>query len=144
MANLRSPTPRSEVSSPRPKFDAELLKAYITKLLSSTLSSSTWPDDRVKSWMKEIGDRVKARMLEIQPNGLRVLTIPHLPIYYPLIPANSSSKYIVLTQINENLGQGGRADMVCHWEDSDTVAQEVFVNVNVPTARCRSRADQDL
>jgi len=56
----------------------------------------------------------------------------------------------VTTQINENLGQGGRyelfirvnlipitsltllvysADMVCHWEDSDTVAQEVYANV---------------
>ncbi|KIK65433.1 hypothetical protein GYMLUDRAFT_38892 [Collybiopsis luxurians FD-317 M1] len=110
-SRLYSPSPRSEVPSPRPKFDSDLLKAYIKKLLSTTLSSSTWPEpkdrDRVKSWMKEIGDRVKDRMLEIQPLGF---------------------KYIVLTQINENLGQGGRADMVCHWEDSDTVAQEVFVN----------------
>lgn len=78
MANasgLRSPTtPRSEVSSPRPKFDSELLKAYMKKLLSSTLHSSSWPEpkdrDRVKSWMKEIGERVKERMLEIQPRGL--------------------------------------------------------------------------
>ncbi|KAJ3729024.1 hypothetical protein DFJ43DRAFT_1000977 [Lentinula guzmanii] len=115
MANasgLRSPTtPRSEVSSPRPKFDSELLKAYMKKLLSTTLGSSVWPEpkdrDRVKSWMKEIGDRVKDRMLEIQPKGF---------------------KYIVLTQVNENLGQGGRADMVCHWEDTDTVAQEVYAN----------------
>jgi hypothetical protein len=77
------------------------------------------------------------------------------------------SKYIVLTQINENLGQGGRcvvclfsavghplnvprsADMVCHWEDSDTVAQEMFVNVRGPApffghaltdVSCRSRS----
>ncbi|KAF9076359.1 hypothetical protein BDP27DRAFT_1313202 [Rhodocollybia butyracea] len=114
MANasgLRSPTPRSEVSSPRPKFDTELLKAYTKKLLSTTLGSAVWPEpkdrDRVKSWMKEIGDRVKDRMLEIQPKGF---------------------KYIVFTQINEQLGQGGRADMVCHWEDCDTVAQEMFAN----------------
>ncbi|KAJ3723163.1 hypothetical protein EV361DRAFT_803317 [Lentinula raphanica] len=114
MANaaLRSPpTPRSEVSSPRPKFESELLKAYMKKLLSTTLSSAVWPEpkerDRVKSWMKEIGDRVKDRMLEIQPKGF---------------------KYIVLTQVNENLGQGGRADIVCHWEDTDTVAQEVYYN----------------
>lgn len=57
------------------------------------------------------------------------------------------SKYIVLTQINENLGQGGRcvlilrlllchahdldsADMVCHWEDTDVVAQEMYSNVS--------------
>lgn len=78
MANtsgLRSPpTPRSEVSSPRPSFDSELLKAYMKKLLSTTLSSSLWPEpkdrDRVRRWMKEIGDRVKDRMLEIQPKGL--------------------------------------------------------------------------
>lgn len=32
--------------------------------------------------------------------------------------------------INENLGQGGRADMTCHWEDCDTVAQEMWANVS--------------
>ncbi|EDR12937.1 uncharacterized protein LACBIDRAFT_292969 [Laccaria bicolor S238N-H82] len=115
MANasgLRSPTPsRSSAPSPRQKFDTDLLKAYIKKLLSSTLQNNVWPEarekDRVKGWMKEIGERVKERMLEIQPKGF---------------------KYIVLTQINENLGQGGRADMVCHWEDSDVVAQEMYSN----------------
>ncbi|KAI0334743.1 hypothetical protein GY45DRAFT_1317762 [Cubamyces sp. BRFM 1775] len=85
--------------------------------------------------MKEIGERVKERMIEIQPRGF---------------------KYIVLTQINENLGQGGRyvrshcmhgirltmarrhhslhpsrADLVCHWEDSDAVAQEVYANDSI-------------
>ncbi|KAG7445847.1 uncharacterized protein BT62DRAFT_137324 [Guyanagaster necrorhizus] len=114
-AGLRSPPmPRSEVSSPRPKFDAELLKAYMKKLMSTTLHAAVWPEprerDRVKAWMKEIGERVKERMVEIQKTGF---------------------KYIVLTQINENLGQGGRADMVCHWEDSDVVAQEVFSNDSV-------------
>ncbi|KAF8205124.1 hypothetical protein BJ912DRAFT_1074223 [Pholiota molesta] len=63
--------------------------------------------ERVKAWMKEIGERVKERMLEIQPRGF---------------------KYVVLTQINENRGQGGRADIVCHWEDSDVVAQEMYYN----------------
>lgn len=38
---------------------------------------------------------------------------------------------MVTTQINENLGQGGRADLVCHWEDSDTVVQEVYANVRM-------------
>lgn len=70
----RSPTPRSEAQSPRPKFDSELLKAYIKKLLSSTLQTSSWPEakerDRVKAWIKEIGERVKDRMVEIQPKGL--------------------------------------------------------------------------
>ncbi|KAF8914091.1 hypothetical protein CPB84DRAFT_1840839 [Gymnopilus junonius] len=92
---LRSPPPpRSSASSPRPKFDADLLKAYMKKLLSSTLQNSSWPEskdrDKVKGWMKEIGERVKERMLEIQPRGL--------------------------------------AGIVCHWEDSDIVAQEMYYN----------------
>ena len=70
---LRSP-PRSDASSPRPKFDTELLKAYVKKLLASTLHSASWPEakerDRVKGWIKEIGERVKERMVEIQPRGL--------------------------------------------------------------------------
>ncbi|KAF8211300.1 hypothetical protein K438DRAFT_1807079 [Mycena galopus ATCC 62051] len=111
-AGFRSP-PRSEVASPspRPTFDSDLLKVYTKTLLSTTLHSAIWPEikerDKVKAWIKEIGDRVKTRMLEIQPTGF---------------------KYIVLTQINENLGQGGRADMACHWEDSDAVVQEMFSN----------------
>ncbi|KDR83552.1 hypothetical protein GALMADRAFT_219373 [Galerina marginata CBS 339.88] len=111
-SGLRSPPPpRSLASSPRPKFDSDLLKAYMKKLLSSTLQSSSWPDskdrERVKAWMKEVGERVKERMLEIQPRGF---------------------KYVVLTQISENRGQGGRADIVCHWEDGDVVAQEMYYN----------------
>ncbi|KAJ6629153.1 hypothetical protein B0H10DRAFT_1777024 [Mycena sp. CBHHK59/15] len=109
-AGFRSPT-RSDAPSPRPTFDTDLLKVYTKTLLSTTLHAAVWPDakerDRVKAWIKEIGDRVKTRMVEIQPTGF---------------------KYIVLTQINENLGQGGRADMACHWEDSDTVVQEMFSN----------------
>ncbi|KAF8897370.1 hypothetical protein BD779DRAFT_1667360 [Infundibulicybe gibba] len=110
---LRSPPPisRSDAPSPKQKFDADLLKAYIKKLLSSTLQNHAWPEpkerERVGEWIKEIGERVKERMREIQPRGF---------------------KYIVLTQINENLGQGGRADVACHWEDTDMVAQEMFSN----------------
>ncbi|KAF7331953.1 hypothetical protein MKEN_00075600 [Mycena kentingensis (nom. inval.)] len=99
------------VSSRASSFDAELLKNYTKALLSTTLNTAVWPDakdrERVKAWIKEIGERVKTRMLEIQPTGF---------------------KYIVLTQINENLGQQGRADMVCHWEEGDVVAQELFCN----------------
>jgi hypothetical protein len=77
-SGLRSPNaPRSNAPSPRPQFDSDLLKAYIKKLLTLTLQSATWPDtkdrDRVKGWIKEIGERVKERMLEIQPKGLCVL-----------------------------------------------------------------------
>lgn len=78
MANtsgLRSPPPpRSNAASPRPKFDSELLKAYMKKLLSSTLQNNSWPEqkdrERVKEWIHEIGVRVKERMVEIQPRGL--------------------------------------------------------------------------
>lgn len=71
---LRSPPSRSSVASPRPKFDADLLKAYMKKLLVSTLQNRIWPEvkdkENVKLWMREIGERVKERMLEIQPRGL--------------------------------------------------------------------------
>jgi len=43
------------------------------KLLSTNLQTAVWPEpserDRVKAWIREIGDRVKERMLEIQPRG---------------------------------------------------------------------------
>lgn len=81
------------------------------KLAATTLQSKTWAEikdrERLKSLTKEIGERVKERMLEIQPRGF---------------------KYVVLTQIHENLAQGGRADIVCHWEDNDVVAQEMYSN----------------
>ncbi|KAI0728734.1 hypothetical protein C8Q72DRAFT_358138 [Fomitopsis betulina] len=114
-SGLRSPSnPRAGAASPRPTFDAELLKAYMKKLLQTTLQNATWPEqkdhERVKAWNKEIGERVKERAIEIQPRGF---------------------KYIVMTQIHENLGQGGRADMACHWEDSDAAAREMFVNNSI-------------
>jgi hypothetical protein len=44
------------------------------KLLSSTFQGANWPDakekDRVKDWIKDVGTRVKERMVEIQPRGL--------------------------------------------------------------------------
>jgi len=77
MANssgLRSPVPRADAPSPRPKFDSDLLKAYMKQLLSSTFQGVNWPEtkdqDRVKGWVKEIGIRVKERMVDIQPRGL--------------------------------------------------------------------------
>jgi len=73
-SGVRSPPSRSSAASPRPKFDADSLKTYMKKLLASTLQSSTWPEakerEKVKSWIKEIGERVKERMLEIEPRGL--------------------------------------------------------------------------
>jgi hypothetical protein len=74
-SGLRSPTtPRSEASSPRPAFETDALKAYMKTILPHTLSSSSWPEakdrDKVKGWMKEIGDRVKERMLRESDNYL--------------------------------------------------------------------------
>jgi hypothetical protein len=71
------------------------LKTYIKKLLASMLQSVAWPEfkerERGRALMKEIGDRVKERMLgtlvrpseapetdsivEIEPRGLWVAII---------------------------------------------------------------------
>ncbi|KAH7903312.1 hypothetical protein BJ138DRAFT_167949 [Hygrophoropsis aurantiaca] len=90
-------------------FDPDLLRAYVKKLLSTTLQHASWTSDRdqVKAWMKEISQRVKERMLEIQPNNF---------------------KYVVLVQINENRGQGGRVEMASHWEDCDACISEIYWN----------------
>lgn len=53
--------------------------------------------------------RIKQRMIEIEGKGF---------------------KYIVNTTFSENLGQAGRADMSCHWEDTDAAVQEMFSNVS--------------
>ncbi|TEB35517.1 hypothetical protein FA13DRAFT_1728339 [Coprinellus micaceus] len=111
-SGLRSPPlSRSNAASPRPKFDGGLLKTYMKMLLSTTLQSKAWAEvkdrEKLKAITKELGERVKERMVEIQPRGF---------------------KYVVLIQIHENLGQGGRADIVCHWEDNDVVAQEMYAN----------------
>ncbi|CUA73739.1 hypothetical protein RSOLAG22IIIB_01256 [Rhizoctonia solani] len=111
--NLQSPTGQRTVlqaSAPPKKFDSDQLRGYVKKLLPSTLQGMVWDSkdrDQSKAWTKEIGERVKARMLEIEPSGF---------------------KYIVTTQINENLGQGGRAGLACHWEDSDACIQEMYTN----------------
>ncbi|KAH7903338.1 hypothetical protein BJ138DRAFT_985634, partial [Hygrophoropsis aurantiaca] len=55
-----------------PTFDPDLLRAYIKKLLFTNIHHTSWTPDRdqVKAWMKEISQRVKERMLEIQPHNL--------------------------------------------------------------------------
>ncbi|KAG8928572.1 hypothetical protein FRC03_003915 [Tulasnella sp. 419] len=119
-SRVKSPIPqsssvasRSSQPSPRQKFDSDDLRAYIKKLIPKTLQGYSWDPkqrERTKAWCAEIGGRIKNRMLEIQPTGY---------------------KYIVTIMINENLGQGGRADMVCHWEDSDSVVQEMWMNDSI-------------
>jgi hypothetical protein len=130
LSGIRSPaSPRSGATSPRPnKFDSDQLKTYIKKLLASTLQNVTWLEfkerERGRALMKEIGDRVKERMLgtpvrlsedpettepfiEIEPRGLWVSVLTYL-IQGSHSDDYTRSKYIVLTQVNENVGQGGR------------------------------------
>lgn len=38
----------------------------------------------------------------------------------------NSFKYIVHVQLMENRGQGGRADLGCHWEPGDVSIQETL------------------
>ena len=79
LSGIRSPaSPRSGATSPRPnKFDSDLLKTYIKKLLASTLQTVTWLEfkerERGRALMKEVGDRVKERMLGtlVQPSETR-------------------------------------------------------------------------
>ena len=86
MTAMRSPTtPRSDVSSPRQKFDSDMLKGYMKKLLPATLQSSVWPPskdrDQVKLWIKEIGERVKERMLGTY--------CPHFSMFFSLTAPKS-------------------------------------------------------
>lgn len=103
---------RSGAASPGPgttRFDGEELKMYVKKLLAMKLGQEAWTTDkeRVQGWVKEIGERVKERMVQIQPSGY---------------------KYVVLVQVNENREQGGRTGMTAHWERGDECISEVFYN----------------
>ncbi|KAF8916861.1 hypothetical protein CPB85DRAFT_256733 [Mucidula mucida] len=108
---MSSPAPPPNVNA----FPADTLKTYIKKLLESNLappapssgSSQVKAPHPSPAQMQEIRTRVKERMCEIRERGF---------------------KYIVLTHLAENRGQGTRADISCHWEDADVVVQEVYVN----------------
>jgi hypothetical protein len=55
-----------------------MVKAYMKKLLPATLQSAVWPPskdrDHVKLWVREIGERVKERMLGMGCGGFPVLS----------------------------------------------------------------------
>ncbi|ORY22579.1 hypothetical protein BCR39DRAFT_551334 [Naematelia encephala] len=112
--NNNTPASRSSASSPgRHKFPSDQLRPYMKTVLSRTLTGAAWdPSDRprMSGYSKEISDKVKQRMIDIEPRGF---------------------KYIVTTTLSENLGQAGRADMSCHWEDTDTAIQEMFSNESI-------------
>ncbi|PWN21608.1 hypothetical protein BCV69DRAFT_175785 [Microstroma glucosiphilum] len=104
---------RSAPSSPRPKFDPQPLRKTLKTLLPSRLQAVTWDKadrERMKRLSRGVADAVKGRMLEIAPRGF---------------------KYIVQVQLVEDLGQGGRADSSCHWEEGDLVVAETFSNDSI-------------
>ncbi|GMK54101.1 hypothetical protein CspeluHIS016_0106870 [Cutaneotrichosporon spelunceum] len=99
-------SPPLRIASPRIKFNADQLRPYVR----TTLANAVWDGNdkaRMSQYSKDICEKVKSRMLEIEPKGF---------------------KYIVTTTFTENLGQAGRADMACHWEDTDAACQEIFSN----------------
>lgn len=108
---LSPPLPRSSASSPpRQKYPEDQLRPYMRSTLAKTLQGARWDSaDKAKmaSYSKEVAERVKARMMEIEPRGW---------------------KYVVTCTLSENLGQAGRADMSCHWEETDVAVQEMWSN----------------
>ena len=79
-----APSPRPSAPSPRPTFDAELLRAYMKKLLQTTFQSASWPEarerEKVKGWIKEIGERVKERMIGERAHAELLLPPGHSPL----------------------------------------------------------------
>ncbi|CAO1613575.1 unnamed protein product [Parajaminaea phylloscopi] len=101
---------RSTLSSPRPRFNTEQLTRGVRTILQAQFAAvDAWPRDKEqqRQMTRAVCEQVKHKMLEIEPRGF---------------------KYVVQVQLVENLGQGGRADLSCHWEDSDTVIQDMYIN----------------
>jgi len=105
---------RSNASSPaRQKFPSDQLRPYMKTLLNKLMVGASWDSGdkpRMSAYSKELADRIKQRMIEIQPQGF---------------------KYIVTATVSENLGQAGRADISCHWEDTDAAVQEMWSNDSI-------------
>ncbi|KAI5449796.1 hypothetical protein NCC49_004008 [Naganishia albida] len=91
-------------------FDAHQLRAYMRKLMEATLTNVSFEKEQVKHVSQELSARIKDRMVELGPR------------YW---------KYIVTIIINENLGQGGRADMANHWGPKDQCIQEIYSNSSI-------------
>ncbi|KAK0523252.1 hypothetical protein OC834_003531 [Tilletia horrida] len=103
------PSVRSTTASPRPKFETDTLSTYLRNHLAARLHGVAWnrDKDKTRALTTELAQSAKAKMLEIAPRGF---------------------KFVVNVQLVENLGQGGRGDMACHWEESDQVVQELYSN----------------
>ncbi|RSH81837.1 uncharacterized protein EHS24_008032 [Apiotrichum porosum] len=113
------PSSEKSLRPVRQKFPADQLRPYVRQLLAKTLAGAQWDsNDRARmgayskeiceaEWQLTVHQRVKHKMLELDPKGY---------------------KYIVTSQFSENFGQAGRADMSCHWEDTDCAVQEMYSN----------------
>lgn len=65
-------------------------------------------------------------MIEIEPKGYKFIVSRKRGGIAP----RTSSHAQVTSTFSENLGQAGRADLSCHWEDADCAIQEMYSNVS--------------
>lgn len=92
----------------------------------------------MRSLVQELGARVKERALGqstpavelYRPVKLKAVIVCWL--WLAIQP--TGFKYIVTVHLNENLGQGGRAGLSSHWEESDQSLTEVWSNVSADPA----------
>ncbi|KAH8916915.1 hypothetical protein BT69DRAFT_1287200 [Atractiella rhizophila] len=105
--SLPAPPVSAALSSPPPppapplqKFPVDTLRPHIHRILHSKFSSSaSYNADR--TWCKEVAEDIKKRMLEAAPKGW---------------------KFVVLVEVTENAGQGGKLDLAGHWDREWDVA----------------------
>ena len=92
---------RSPILSPeltRSKFDTEAIKAYMNKLLTTTLSNKSFPPaqqrHKLNEWSKEIGTRVREQMIGENPH----LWIS-APWTYPHFTSRTATQGIVRVEV---------------------------------------------
>ncbi|KAI5476324.1 hypothetical protein MNV49_007837 [Pseudohyphozyma bogoriensis] len=102
-----SPSPTNSIRT----FDADALRPYIRRAFGR-LQNAVWSRDgeRSKAWCREIGEEVKAKMMELEPRGY---------------------KYLVSCSIIER-GAGGHAHLTAFWDETaDCSVSEVFTNDSI-------------
>lgn len=135
-----------------PPFDAAPLHTLLSTALPTKLRGVRWDhaDKHAnRTLSRTIADLAKAKMLGMlhmcgtysaqtdscaQKSSRQVSQGAHTLRADRLMCAKPGFKYIVQVQLVENLGQGGRADLACHWHDTDAVIQEIY-----STVRCALR-----
>ncbi|KAI8917569.1 Tctex-1 family-domain-containing protein [Powellomyces hirtus] len=115
MAEKTAADDNSAAYNIRPNFKQKFRPAIVQKLihqaLMDRLTGATYNAESCSQWTKEIADDIKNRLKELD-----------LPRY----------KYIVNVVIGEMRGEGVRMGCRCFWDaDTDNVAQDTFINVNL-------------